>query len=139
MNKIATYCEARIYIGSRQRYNGPEFSERDLASAIGDFQTRIDESSQVAMPVRITKTSYVFGDYFEEGWEIGLINYPRKPHVSSDIFEFAAELAKHLLVKFNQNRISVVCTDTTGNLNPDQIINSYIIMFCADDAEESHK
>lgn len=141
MNEIlcgtATYYEARIYIGSRQRYNGPEFSEDDLVAVIGDFQTRLYKlwsDKSISTPVRITKTRYVFGDYSEVGWEIGILNYPRKPNLPNELREFALELAKLLLVKFNQNRISVVCK---GNnfLSPD----FEIVMFYADDAEESHK
>lgn len=132
-SKSADYYEVRIYIGSRHRYNGPEFSEDNLVSEISDFQIRLYKlitGFDSSGPVRITKTRFVFGDYSENGWEIGLINYPRNSHSTNDVFEFASALAKHLLVKFDQNRISIICT---GNFK------NQIVMFYADDAEESHK
>ncbi len=121
----APFFEARLYIGSNTHYNGAPFSELDLMRAIGVFQkeNRVDDKP---IPVRITSTRYVCEDYTEIGWEVGIINYPRAPRSDDDLRVFILDLAKHLLEKFQQNRISVILPQGCD-----------IVMYQADDAEES--
>lgn len=113
--------EARIYIGSRRKYNGDAFSYADVRAYVGEFQ--LARGTTTANPVRITATAYVWEDYCEEGWEIAVINYPRHPKSDSVIRQFAYDLAAGLLNMFEQNRISIVFSDET-------------VMLEADDAEE---
>jgi hypothetical protein len=119
--KKTAYFEARIYIGSRVKYDGPQFSFAELREAIGYFQANNGIESN---PVRITPTTFVWEKYDEEGWEIALIDYPRvsKPH--EVLRKFAYNLAVHLLERFEQNRMSIVFPDE-------------IVMLEADDAEEN--
>ena len=119
--KKASYYEAKIYIGSREQYYGEGFSLQDLKDRISDFQK--DNIREKIIPVRITSTSYLAGDYCEQGWEISVINYPRTPREHYVLEAFAMQLAQYLLKKFHRNRISVVCPDK-------------IVMFEAEDAME---
>jgi hypothetical protein len=114
------YFEARIYIGSRVKYNGPQFTFLELKESIGLFQANNGQDSN---PVRITPTTFVWEKYEEDGWEIAIIDYPRvsKPH--EKLREFSYNMAVHLLERFEQNRISIVFPDE-------------IVMLEADDAEE---
>lgn len=118
--KKNAYFEARIYIGNRVKYDGPQFSFADLREAIGYFQANSEIKSN---PVRITPTTYVWEKYEEEGWEIAIIDYPRvsKPH--DMLRNFAYNMAVHLFEKFEQNRMSIVFPDE-------------IVMLEADEAEE---
>lgn len=119
--KSVPFNEARIYIGSRRKYNGDAFSYADVRAYVGEFQlARGTESSN---PVRITPTAYVWQDYHEPGWEIAVINYPRHPKADFVIRQFAYDLAAGLLNMFEQNRISIVFSDE-------------IVMLEADDAED---
>jgi hypothetical protein len=95
----------------------------DLIKGIGDYQTK--HGLDICSPVRITETCYLWADYLEEGWEIAIINYPRRSKDHSLIKDFACNLANFLLFKFKQNRISVVMPDE-------------IIMFESDNPQEKH-
>lgn len=119
--KSVPFFEARIYIGSRRKYNGDAFSYADLRAFVGEFQSARDASK--ANPVRITPTAYVWQDYHEAGWEVAVINYPRHPKAETVLRHFAYELGIGLLNMFEQNRISIVFPDE-------------IVMLEADDAED---
>ena len=71
--KSNPYFEAKIYIGSRQQYNGPAFSFDDVRAAVAEYQE--SRGLEWANPVRITATHYLFQDYLEPGWEIAIIDY----------------------------------------------------------------
>lgn len=116
--------EAKIYIGSCEGYSGPKFSFLDLKHVIGDFQKQT--GLEIANPVRVTATTYIFDTYEEDGWEIAIINYPRKSKSHQILHDFALELAAHLLEYFHQNRISVVFPEE-------------IVMLESLDAQISHK
>ena len=116
--------EIKLYIGSKEGYNGEEFSKEDLVAAIQGFQHEL--TLDHAMPVRISPTSYMFDNYYEEGWEIGLINYPRKPRSTIELTRFMERLASFLLEKFKQNRITVVHPNAT-------------VMYESETAEEKHE
>lgn len=102
--KKESFYEARLYIGSRRGYNGPVFSQWELNQAVGDFQVLLGDK---ASAVRVTPTTFQFGTYVEAGWEIAAIQYPRFPKDEVVIKNFMVQLAKHLMEKFDQNRISV--------------------------------
>ncbi len=141
----APYFEAKLYIGSNTHYNGEVFSEHDLIRAISAFQEEnTSKINDALVPVRITPTRYVCGDYAESGWEVAIINYPRSPRDPSELYEFIKNLTTHLLEKFKQNRISIVIPPYYLDEKPDPrdglpcIERTSILMFQADDAEESH-
>lgn len=103
------FHEVRIYIGSREAYDGPAFTREDLLDYIGQVQ---EEAGDVeANPVRVTETLYAWQDYREAGWEVAVIGYPRRPKAKHVIDRFALTLAESLLKKFRQNRVSVVFPD----------------------------
>lgn len=116
--------EARIYIGSRENYNGPPIPAAALKEAVKQFQTA--EGLEKASPVRMTATTFMWQDYEEEGWELGVINYPRRPLGGVRLYDFAMKLAGYLLDRLKQNRISIEFPDET-------------VMLEADDAESKHK
>lgn len=101
--------EAKLYLGSKQSYNGPVFSFEELTNFIGKFQ----HEREITCPLRITQCHFMFEDYLEQGWEISVINYPRFPKEAVELKDFMCDLATDLLERFNQNRISVVCPDLT--------------------------
>jgi small-conductance mechanosensitive channel len=116
--------EARIYIGSRARYVGPLFTFSELRAAISQYQH--EKGLEVCNPVRITPTTYVWDDYMEDGWEIAVIDYPRRSKSHIVLYDFAYNLGVYLLERFNQNRISIV-------------FPSEIVMLESDEAEATHK
>ena len=110
---VSTY-EAKLYIGSRLKYDGPEFTRADIVWAVQRYGTRVG-----VIPVRITSTCYVANDYLENGFEIAVINYPRHPREKEELEQFMRGLAEELLERFQQNRISVVFPDVTVMIEAD--------------------
>jgi hypothetical protein len=115
--------EVRLYIGSKRGYNGADFIQEEITKYVSDFQD--EAGDDIACPVRITRTMFVYKQYEEPGWEIAVINYPRAPKPVHVINRFALSLAESLLKGFEQNRISVVFPDE-------------IVMLESDDAEAGH-
>ena len=108
--KIKKFYEARLYIGCYDNKHG-RFSEDELTVAIKEAQ----EAHKNMIPVRVTKTKYISGTYYqEEGWEISAINYPRIDTTPTEINNFMASLAGKLLKRFNQHRICII--------NPNDVI-----------------
>ena len=113
---INPYYESRIYIGSICHApldaNLKLFIDiLDLWEAIGAEQ----EKYKMVIPLRVTKTTFVSGsNYKENGFEIAAINYPRVSATIEDIDEFMLLLARKLLTKFWQRRVSII--------NPKEII-----------------
>ena len=121
--KKANTFEARLYIGSVQGYHGTPFTFEELKQEVGNLQSESPKEEMI--PVRIAPTNFVCGNYSEAGWEIAAINYPRFPKAEALITSFMMELAKRLLVCFNQNRISIIFPNET-------------IMFESEEAEQVH-
>ncbi len=123
--KSNPYHEVRIYIGSKRGYNGTSFDKAELTNYIWEVQ---DEAGpEEANPVRVTDTTYLWAGpgekYKENGFEIALIQYPRRPKSAAMLNRFALNLAESLLLHFKQNRISIV-------------FPLEIVMLEADDPEE---
>lgn len=119
--KSNPYHEVRLYIGSREHYNGPTFVRESLLQHIANFQH--EHGLTKCNPVRVTETIYVWDDYAESGWEVAVIAYPRQPKSVKVLDKFMLDLAEYLLKILKQNRISVVFPDE-------------IVMLEADDAED---
>jgi|SaaInlV_165m_DNA_2_1040747.scaffolds.fasta_scaffold79308_1 hypothetical protein len=120
--KIEDTFEVKLYLGSKESYNGREFSFEELTKFIGQFQKDRDD----ACPLRITQCHFVFEDYLEQGWEVGVINYPRFPKEEGELWRFMCSLAEHLLEHFKQNRISVISPKHTH-------------MFEVEEAKQTHE
>ena len=95
---------ARIYLGSREGYQGRSIPEQELIDLIGKFQHADTQNSCV---VRLTKTTFVWDMYSEPGWEIGLMNYPKGRYTGDMLARFADKLAAYLTTALKQNRVTV--------------------------------
>jgi hypothetical protein len=60
-----------------------------------------DYCDSIGLCVTVTKTNYIFKGGNEEGFIIGLINYPRFPKTMLDLFLIAEDLGKHLIETCN--------------------------------------
>lgn len=103
--------EARIYVGSREGYDGAVFDRSRVEAAIAGYQTTAPEQHRGC--VRITPTRFQFDKYTEDGWEIGLMDYPRFPVGPENMKVFADNLARHLLVELKQNGVGLVMPHVT--------------------------
>jgi len=102
--KTCNTYEVLLYIGSAEGYKGPSFSEEELDRCIAVFQDTYPNS----MPVRVSACRYIAGSkYKENGSEISAIMYPNQLREFKQIDEFMIALAKHLLLTFKQNRITM--------------------------------
>lgn len=106
MRSLNTF-QATVSLGLKEGYEGAEHS---LAEVEEVCQKYCDE---VKTAVTITPTKFIYVGGSEQGCLIGFINYPRFPDKEPAIKNKAIALAKILKTRFNQYRISVVCTDKT--------------------------
>lgn len=103
--------EVKLYIGSREGYHGPSFNRQALAAAIAEFQNSNDRKQMVSL--RLTPCLFLVGDWQEDGHEVTSINYPRFPKRPYDLQVFMIDLAKFLLYRLKQNRITVMSPEWT--------------------------
>lgn len=116
--KTARTYEARLYVGNREGYDGPEFGRERVVQAVRDFQ-RLSEENVAC--VRITPCCYVAGqDYLEEGWELAVIQYPRFERPESELDAMMSRLQDHMLRSLRQNRVGLVLPDLTHLQEADQ-------------------
>ena len=99
--------EVKLYLGSVERGEVSvirHWSKESLISEIGLFQKKY----KIAVPVRVTGTTFVCNDYTEDGWEVVAISYPRTNHSYKQTKDFMLSLGEHLLRVFGQSRICVL-------------------------------
>jgi hypothetical protein len=93
--------DIKLYIGSREGYNGPKFSREDLIASL-------KEHPGEALSLRVSPCCFVVGDWHEDGWEVACINSPGTHKLSmSEAREFMGKLAGFLLKKLKQRRVTV--------------------------------
>jgi hypothetical protein len=102
--KYSPTYEVTFCIGSREGYNGPSFTRKDVLNQISKFQHEFPKS----MPVKVSDTvTFTMKDYHEDGWEVSAITYPNSPASHYDVSDFMSKLAENLLYHFKQNRITI--------------------------------
>ncbi len=72
-----------------------------------------DYADEIGFCVTVTATTYVFRNGEEDGWIIGLINYPRFPAEPEAIWLHAEALAARLCVKAEQQSYTIQAPDKT--------------------------
>lgn len=76
----------------------------------GQCRTFCDE---VGLCVTCTPTNFVYKGGEEEGYIVGLINYPRFPATEKQIWDRAVELAMRLRVEAHQDSFTIQAADKT--------------------------
>ncbi len=116
MTSVPTYW-AKVYVGFREgRTTDVVPVLHTLAEAQAVVQAFVNEVKDTGNPcgcATMTPTRYVYGNGWEDGVEIGLVNYPRFPGTSEAIRAGALELAERLRVALGQMRVSVMFPDET--------------------------
>lgn len=72
--------------------------------------------NKVGLCVTLTPTEFIYVDGNEPGFYVGLINYPRFPSSPETIGYHATQIAHQLMKLYNQDRVSVVCSENTWTL-----------------------
>jgi hypothetical protein len=107
---VSKTWQADIYIGRCIGYSDSEYDADLLKSVIAHFQkTHHTEFCGVT----VTELEYIVGDFRERGFKISVIQYPRFPKEEIFLEQWTMDLASHLLLKLQQNRLSVVYPNDT--------------------------
>jgi hypothetical protein len=113
--------EYKLFLGRRYRDEAKSFRKRNLKSKVKNFQELFDEKHNTGtIPVRLSETTFVARDYAEDGFEVAVINYPRRPRKEEEIRMFMLGLAGYLLTELRQNRICVVGDKNTYMVQTDE-------------------
>jgi hypothetical protein len=114
-SKRCVAYDVSLFLGSVNEETGESFTKKDLRAVISSFQDQFDPemagdwTSEGHFPVRITDTEFVSGaEYWEEGWQVTAIQYPKATAHEAQIFGWMSCLAKHLCEIFKQKRICVM-------------------------------
>lgn len=111
MKQCPTFT-ASIYVGRRKHYG-----EYITTTNIGRRLCQ-DFCDAVGLCVTFTETEFIYKNGNEPGLIVGLINYPRFPDAELNIKVKALELARALLIAYEQLKVSVVFPDETIMLEP---------------------
>ena len=98
---------AEIYLGFREAYSSVVHGMKEARAICQEY------CDEVGLCVSIKPVEYIYTNGNEPGCSITIINYPRFESTPEKIKERAIDLAKVLLEKFNQIRISIVFSDET--------------------------
>jgi len=118
MEKIVTTkkpsYEVKLFIGSVDESCKTAFAERVIVDLVAEFQ----ESKKQILPIRISRVSFISGsNYREQGWELSAINFPKVNSWGRSYKKFMSEymndLARLLMTRLNQKRVSVVSGKNT--------------------------
>lgn len=99
--------QATISLGFREQYSDKLHTIQEVKEICQEY------CNTIGLCVTITPTHFVYKNGNEDGCLIGLINYPRFPSEKEDILTKANNLAEILKEKFNQIRVSIICSDKT--------------------------
>ena len=72
-----------------------------------------EECNKEGLCVTIEPTLYIYTQGEEQGYVVGLINYPRFPKSTEEIYQQAKELGSKLLQETYQGSFTIVATDRT--------------------------
>lgn len=107
--------QAQIFCGLRVGYTEEILS---IEKVYRTCQEYVDEDGWC---VTITPTKFIYKNGYEPGAIIGIIDYPRFPSHHQNLKNRTVELAKRLLVKLEQLRISIVFPDETIMLEKENV------------------
>jgi len=108
ITRVKTFT-ATIYVGMHKN-DGPFGYDADMKDAVQFLQMYCDV---VGLCVTIKPTKFIYTGGYENGIEVGLINYPRFPKELQEIKDQALNIAKSLMVLYNQKGVSIVFPDET--------------------------
>ena len=111
--KMVSTFTATIYVGQKDG-RSDAYLHRQLADDV--IQTYCNE---VGLCVHVFDVRYIYSGNWEDGFAVGLINYPRFPAEEDTIREMALELAQRLLSVMKQFRVTIVMPEETIMIGPE--------------------
>lgn len=104
--EVDTY-QVTISLGLREQYTNKIHNINEVINICQEY------CDDLGLCVTVTPTYFIYTNGKEDGCFIGLINYPRFPSTPEEIFNKAFDLICILKEKFNQLRVSIICSDKT--------------------------
>jgi hypothetical protein len=108
---------ATMTVGQIRGYHGEAISAETLHDEIKQYQRSLPMDKKCA--VKILASKIQFEDYYEFCWDINVIDYPRFPKDICTLENFVMGLARRLLKKLEQNRITICFPDRHVMLEAD--------------------
>jgi len=112
---VNTY-QATISLGLREGYTETIHSINEVKSCCQDY------CNSVGLCITVTPTTFIYKDGNEDGCFVGFINYPRFPSTPEEILNTASKIANDLMIKFNQDKVSIICSDKTYMIENEKYI-----------------
>jgi ferredoxin len=99
--KIAKTYYAKIYVGMREQYSD------DIHKINEAYELCQDYCNKIGLCVTVTPTKFIYKNGNEDGFIVGLINYPKFTMTAKKLEHISFDLANKLMINFKQLRVSV--------------------------------
>lgn len=106
-----------IYVGLWDRDRKFQYSASDVYDEVGAY---VDEIGQC---FTVTPTKFIYKHGKEAGVIVGLISYPRFPKTNKELFDEALVLARRLLIRCNQYRVTMVTPEKSVMISRENIVD----------------
>ena len=98
---------ANVYVGLKESYDGVIHLQQEAVDICRDY------ANKVGLGLTVSGTLFIYTGGGEPGVVVGLINYPRFPSTTNDIYTHAKAIAEICMEQFKQERISIVMKNKT--------------------------
>ena len=96
-----------ITLGLKKGYTEQQIDRKDVYKALSAYQKELWKTKEFKLSVRVSDCDIVFNDQLEPHLRIDIINYPLFPASMESLRQNTLDLAEHLLVRMEQNRVVV--------------------------------
>jgi hypothetical protein len=128
MKRLSTLTfQGSIFLGLQSGYTDTLIDKKLVIETLNQFQSNLIKVENIFLSASVSECTIVLNQQNEPHLKIEFINYPKFPLEESKLKELILNLAKLLMIEFNQNRIVVVFTDETIMLEVDEKIDPKIL------------
>ncbi len=125
LNKSISTFQAYFILGLNRGYSNETFTKNEAILALQNEQKKIAKAKNI-ISASVEDCSIVCMGQNEKSLKISFINYPVNPIEIEELKSVLLKLMENLMVKFDQNRCVLVCTDETIMLSSSDEIDPKI-------------
>ena len=111
--KIIKTFQASICLGLETGYTGKLYNKELIIEELQVYQKNKIQHDKIYLSASVSECNIVLSGQNEKHLKLDFINYPKFEMTKKNFKKEVIDLAKHLLIKMQQNRTVVVFTDET--------------------------
>lgn len=126
-SKIVESFFATINLGLVQGYSDILVKKADVYVAIQRFQNNLIQEKALYLSLSVSECDIVMSGQIEPHLKLNLINYPKFPLEEIELRKHIEDLAKKLMIAFNQNRVVIEFSNETLMIEKTEEIDPRIL------------